>query len=119
MGVLITGWHLPLFFLEEGGLRVGVLVPGLATTMAVTYWYSWLFNRTDGSSLLPLVAHNVEGVFPAEGWLYVAVWIAVAVALLIFDRRRWFEPAPVNATATATAIADPHPRKEGVRSWTG
>ncbi|HLL62681.1 MAG TPA: CPBP family glutamic-type intramembrane protease, partial [Propionibacteriaceae bacterium] len=59
--LLIAGWHLPLFFLEEGGLQLGVLVPGLVTTMAVTYWYTWLFNRSRGSSLLPVVSHNVEG----------------------------------------------------------
>jgi hypothetical protein len=113
MGLLIAGWHLPLFFLEEGGLRPGVLVPGLVTTLAVTYWYSWLFNRAGGSSLLTLVAHDLEGVFPAEGWLYMAVWAALALVLLIADHRRWIEPAPTSATA------DDHPFEKEVRSWSG
>ena len=45
---LVAGWHLPTFFLEEGGLRPSVLVAGLVTTMAVTFWYAWLFNHTGG-----------------------------------------------------------------------
>jgi hypothetical protein len=77
---LIAIWHLPLFFLVEGGPTVDVVVPGLLTTIAVTYWYAWLFNRTGGSSLVTLVAHSVEGAFSAEGWLYAFAWCVVAVA---------------------------------------
>ena len=58
---LVAGWHLPLFFLEEGGLQPSILVGGLVTTMAVTFWYSWLFNHTGGSVLMLVVAHSVEG----------------------------------------------------------
>src|ERR671914_3116708 len=58
---LVAGWHLPTFFLEEGGLRPSVLVSGLVVTMAVTFWYAWLFNHTAGSILLLVIAHNLEG----------------------------------------------------------
>ena len=46
---LVAGWHLPTFFLEEGALQPSVLVGGLVATMAVTFWYAWLFNHTGGS----------------------------------------------------------------------
>jgi hypothetical protein len=36
-----------------------VLVAGLVTTMAVTFWYAWLFNHTAGSVLLVVMAHSV------------------------------------------------------------
>ena len=105
--VLIAGWHLPLFFLEEGGLRVGVLVPGLVTTMAVTYWYTWLFNRSGGSSLLTVVAHNVEGILPSEPWSYLAVWSALALVLVVADFRRWRSPAPAAATSPVVRAEPP------------
>ena len=56
---LVAGWHLPPFFMEEGGLVPSVLVAGLVTTMAVTFWYAWLFNHTAGSVLLVVMAHSV------------------------------------------------------------
>ena len=106
-GLLIAGWHLPLFFLEEGGLQVGVVVPGLVTTMAVTYWYTWLFNRCGGSSLLTLVAHNVEGIIPAEPWSYLVVWSALALILILTDLRRWRTRAPAAAQSAADRTAAP------------
>jgi len=92
---LVAGWHLPLFFLEEGGLQPSILVGGLVTTMAVTFWYSWLFNHTGGSVLMLVVAHSVEGSIQAElGWIYMVVWCAVAIGLVVFDRKAWRAPAP-------------------------
>jgi hypothetical protein len=95
---LVAGWHLPLFFLEEGGLQPSVLVGGLVTTMAVTFWYAWLFNHTAGSVLLVVVAHSVEGSLQAQGWIYMGVWLAVAIGLVIFDWKAWRAPAPIEAT---------------------
>jgi uncharacterized protein len=109
-GVLIAGWHLPLFFLEVGRLQAGVLVYGLITTMAVTYWYTWLFNRSGGSSLLPLVAHNVEGLLPAGSWTYyTAVWVALALVLILADRHRWLTRAPAAASTETEDPLEPLP----------
>jgi hypothetical protein len=99
LAVLVAGWHLPIFFLEEGGLQPPILVGGLLTTMAVTFWYAWLFNHTRGSILLLLVAHSVEGSIQAAGWIYMGVWLAVAIGLVVFDRKAWRAPAPADATA--------------------
>src|ERR687897_3358586 len=95
---LVAGWHLPLFFLEEGGLQPSVLVGGLVTTMAVTFWYAWLFNHTRGSVLMVVVAHSVEGSLQAQGRIYMGVWLAVAIGLVVFDRKAWRAPAPAEAT---------------------
>jgi hypothetical protein len=95
---LVAGWHLPLFFLEEGGLQPPMLVGGLVTTMAVTFWYTWLFNHTGGSVLMVVVAHSVEGSIQAGGWVYMGVWLGVAVGLVVFDRKAWRAPAPAPAT---------------------
>ena len=103
VGVLVAGWHLPTFFLEEGALQASVLVAGLVTTVAVTFWYTWLFNHTRGSILLVVAAHSVEGSIQYElGWLIMSIWVAVAVALVVFDREAWRGRAPDEATAPPT-----------------
>jgi membrane protease YdiL (CAAX protease family) len=104
LGVLITGWHLPLVFMPQFDLGL----PDIASTVAVTFWYAWLFNRTGGSVLLTLIAHvtegsiNIQGLWPAgadadrEIWTYFIAWTLLALTLLIFDRKSW-RTAPESA----------------------
>jgi uncharacterized protein len=104
LGVLITGWHLPLVFMPQFNLGL----PDIASTVVVTFWYAWLFNRTGGSVLLTLIAHVTEGsinrqsLWPAgagadrDVWTYLVAWSLLAVALLIFDRKSW-RTAPESA----------------------
>ena len=97
MAVAISGWHAPLFLMP-----VFEAPPiGFLTTVAVTFWYAWLFGYASGSSLLTLIAHGVEGGVETNGlwspgadlsrlhWTYAAAWCTVAVALLVADRRFW------------------------------
>ena len=108
----MTGWHLPLA-LASG---IDQLPPiALLATIAVTFWYAWIYNRSGGSVLMTLVAHAAEGVFfqfalagfaganaPRLVWLYTALWCAAAVGLLIVDRSAWrsrMPAAPANAEA--------------------
>ena len=96
---LVSLWHLPLFFWEPGGLQPSVLVSGLVITMAVTFWYTWLFNHTGGSILLLVIAHDIEGSIQYElGWIVMGVWLAVAIGLVVFDWKHWRGPAPAEAT---------------------
>jgi hypothetical protein len=105
---LVAGWHLPTFFLEEGGLQPSVLVAGFVTTMAVTFWYAWLFNHTGGSILLLVIAHNLEGSIQYElGWIVMGVWLAVAIGLVVFDLKAWRAPAPAPATTTPSQPIPP------------
>jgi uncharacterized protein len=104
LGVLITGWHLPLVFMPQFDLGL----PDILTTVVVTFWYAWLFNRTGGSVLLPLIAHVTEGcintqaLWPAgpdadrETWMWLISCTLLALALLIFDRKSW-RTAPESA----------------------
>jgi hypothetical protein len=110
LGVLVTGWHVPILFLEEGGLQPSFLVGFLLGTMAVTFWYSWLFNHTGGSVLITLIAHSTQGTITIGGlWssgadlaqaylLMGVVASAVAIGLVVFDWRAWRAPAPAEAT---------------------
>jgi hypothetical protein len=102
---LVAGWHLPLFFMEGGGFVPSVVVAGLVVTASVTFWYAWLFNRTGGSILLVVIAHNVEGLIQYElGWIVMGVWLVVAIGLVVFDRKAWRGPAPVAATTPPQPI---------------
>jgi uncharacterized protein len=104
LGLLITGWHMPLVFMPQFDLGL----PDIASTVVVTFWYAWLFNRTGGSVLLPLIAHVTEGCVNTAGlwsagpdaarhaWMWLISWGLLVVALLIFDRKSW-RKAPESA----------------------
>jgi hypothetical protein len=104
LAVLISGWHLPLFFMEDGGLPMSIVVSGILTTVAVTFWYTWIFNHTGGSVLLVILAHSVEGSIQAEGWVYMGLWLAVAIGLVVFNRKAWRAPAAPETTTPPQAM---------------
>jgi hypothetical protein len=110
LGVLVSGWHAPILFLEEGGLHPQIVVGYLLGSVAVTFWYSWIFNHTGGSVLITLVSHATQGTITIGGlWptgsdfaqanlLFGVVATVVAVGLVVFDRKAWRAPAPARAT---------------------
>ena len=114
LALLVAVWHLPLVLLPEFDLRP----IDLLTTACVTFFYAWLFNRSGGSVLMTLVAHATEGSintgeFWTEGaaearmeWLYALVWSAVAVGLVIVDRRCWRRYAPKEARVEPVPARD-------------
>jgi membrane protease YdiL (CAAX protease family) len=97
LAAFVAVWHLPLLLMGADGMQPVDLVG----SVAVTFWYAWLFNHTGGSVLLTLVAHATEGsVQTGSLWavgddasrqtlLYSLVWASVAVALVVLDRRAW------------------------------
>jgi uncharacterized protein len=116
LGVLVSGWHAPLLFLEEGGLQASIIVGFLLGTLAVTFWYTWLFNHTGGSVLMTIVSHAVQGTITIGGmWsagadfaqanlLNSVVLSAVAIGLVVFDRKAWLGPAAPETTTPPQAI---------------
>jgi uncharacterized protein len=109
LAVLITGWHLPTFLLE-GGFQPSIFVGGVVGTVAVTFWYTWLFNHTGGSVLLVLVAHSTQGTIKIGApWsasadvaqailIYAFVASVIAIGLVIFDWKAWRGPAATETT---------------------
>ena len=112
LGVAVTGWHVPLLFLEDGLLRPSMIVGFLLGTMAVTFWYTWMFNHTGGSVLITLISHAAQGTiqigalwsvgadFAQANLLFGIVSSAVAIGLVVFDWKAWRAPAPAPATTT-------------------
>lgn len=113
MALLVTGWHAPLFFIASFGLKPFEAL----TTVAVTFWYAWLFNRSGGSSLMTLLAHGTEGAVLGRAlWagadatryaaLYLVAWTAVAAALLVADRAFWRERETDDSPAASVHPGD-------------
>jgi uncharacterized protein len=116
LGVLVTGWHVPILFLEEGLLQPSIIVGYLLGSFAVTFFYTWLFNHTGGSVFMSIVSHSAQGtiqigaLWPAgadlaqANLLFGVVASAVAIGLVVFDWKSWRGPA---ATETTTPQAMP------------
>lgn len=104
LSILVFIWHVPLFFLEEG-MSPTIMVSAFLGTIAVTFWYTWLFNHTGGSVLMTIVMHAAEGVIqPQSFWplgsdstrailVYSLIQVSVAIGIVIFDRHAWRAPA--------------------------
>ncbi len=94
---IVALWHVPLIFLASENLAP-ILLLG---TIAVTFFYTWLFNRTGGSVFMTIVAHAAEGTITLGAfgfvgadetrlpWIYTGIWCFVAISLLAFDRQFW------------------------------
>jgi hypothetical protein len=99
LAVIVAGWHLPLVFID------GMRPVELLSTVAVTFWYAWLFNHTGGSVLITIVSHVAQGsIQHSDLWsgadasrleyLYAAVASATVVGLLYFDWGSWQSRGP-------------------------
>lgn len=103
LGVLVSGWHLPLVVFGHFSLI------WLATTFAITFLYLWLFNRTGGSALLTLLFHSSQATFTVASFgfsgadsgraelIYLGAVLVAALATILVDRDAW-------ATAPAPAV---------------
>ena len=66
LGPLHVLWHLPYFFIPEWGTPRDTILEVssyVLSGIALTFIYTWLFNRTKGSVLLPILAHTSVDVF--------------------------------------------------------
>ena len=100
MAIGVTIWHIPFFVMPQFGSSPIEALP----TIAVTFWYAWLFNHASGSALLTLIAHATNGTIETSTlwqagadstrmtWLYSLVWCLVAIGLLVFNRGFWTKP---------------------------
>ncbi|MCW3017396.1 MAG: family intrarane metalloprotease [Solirubrobacterales bacterium] len=114
LGGLVAGWHVPLVFLPAERLPPLFLL----ATVAVTFVYTWIYLRTDGSVFMTLLAHCAEGTIKLSALglvgaastrmtvLYTGAWCAVAVGVVVFDRQTWgARGAPTRSVATTAAVA--------------
>jgi membrane protease YdiL (CAAX protease family) len=92
-------WHLPLLGNEFPWPVVG---PFILSVFGATFLLTWIFNRTNGSALLPMLCHatvNTVGaglLFPLFSgtslvllwWIYGFIWLGVGLGALSFGANR-------------------------------
>lgn len=92
---LWTLWHLPLIGNE---FPWPIVAPFILSVFGATFMLTWIFNRTRGSVLAPMLFHatvNTVGaglIFPLFSggtlvllwWIYGAVWLLAGLGALLF-----------------------------------
>jgi len=103
LGLIWVVWHLPLFWIASTIQNQQPFSWFVLQIMGASFLYTWIFNRTNGNPLLPLLFHTSSnaaiGLLPIlmlenDGslrplWIAVLMlWIAVGF-ILWFDRERF------------------------------
>ena len=124
LGVLWGVWHVPLFFTEWGAWMGGAaplaILQFVAFAVALSVAVTWLFNRTNGSLPLAMVAHVSNNTFvslvlfsmltdlPERAALLGGLigFGAVALALVVATRGRLGYPPEPRAAVPAAGTAE-------------
>ncbi len=95
LGVLWGLWHLMMYLLA--GVSTPILLASILFLIPGSVLYSWIYNRTGGSTLLAILIHmgthlnNPNQVLPGNTtpfWINVVVYSLLAV-LVLADRKAW------------------------------
>ena len=97
LGAVWGVWHLPLFFIAESAQSNGSMAAFFVLIVATSVFYTWLYNRSNGSILPALTLHTASNswpllvpVLPSDSdqrpYLFV-VGLVVAAAVWLLARR--------------------------------
>ena len=112
VGGVWFAWHLPLLL-----ARSGELAPGLVGILSASVVFGWLYQRSNGVVLLPLLMHTAQNTFGGEfagpmfqgadvtrlAWIRGAFYAVTALVLVLHDRR--LRAAPVREELAAPRLA--------------
>jgi membrane protease YdiL (CAAX protease family) len=101
---LWTLWHMPLIGNE---FPWPIVAPFVLSVFGATFMLTWIFNRTKGSVLLPMLLHatvNTVGaglMFPIFSgaalvllwWIYGFIWLCAGLGALLFSANKNFQAA--------------------------
>ncbi len=96
LGVLWAAWHTLMFVLQDA--TPALYVVAMVNVIAGSFVFTWLYNRSNGSLLVAILAHvgahlNTPMHAPPGDVRPMAVYTAAvcvtACALVLFDRRAW------------------------------
>jgi len=96
VGVVWFAWHLPLLL-----ARPGEVAPGFLGILSASIVFGWLYQRSGGVLLLPLLMHTAQNTFGGEfagpmfsgadltrlSWIRGALYFVFAVVLVLRDPR--------------------------------
>jgi membrane protease YdiL (CAAX protease family) len=105
VGVVWFAWHLPLLL-----ARPGEVLPGAIGIVSASVVFGWLYQRSSGVVLLPLLMHTAQNTFGGEfagpmfhgadvtrlSWLRAGLYLVTALSLILRDARFrvWSIPRP-------------------------
>ena len=64
LGIIWGLWHLPLFFVADSTQNNGSMAVYFVLIVATSVFYTWLFNRSNGSVLPALTLHTASNSWP-------------------------------------------------------
>ena len=102
VGLVWFAWHLPLLL-----ARPGELAPGFVGILSASVVFGWLYQRSDGVLLLPLLMHAAQNTFGGEfagpmfqgsdvtrlAWIRGVFYALLALVLVLRDGRLRAAPA--------------------------
>lgn len=96
LGVLWALWHIPMNVLQGEG--VGMTLAFVPLMVAGSTFFTWLFQRSNGSLLVAVLTHvgvhlnNPARASPGRMFplaLETAGWCVVGIVLVVADRKAW------------------------------
>jgi membrane protease YdiL (CAAX protease family) len=117
VGVVWFAWHLPLLV-----TRPGEVVPGAVGILSASVLLGWLYERSGGVVLLPLLMHTAQNTFGGEfagpmfsgadltrlSWLRAGLYLVTALVLVLRDAR--FRTGTAGIEGALGARPDPSTR---------
>ena len=114
VGVVWFAWHLPLLL-----ARPGELVPGFVGILSASVVFGWLYQRSGGVVLLPLLMHTAQNTFGGEfagpmfsgadatrlSWLRGGFYLVTAAVLVLRDARLRVAPVRTQPELSTPRVA--------------
>jgi len=114
VGVVWFAWHLPLLL-----ARPAELAPGLVGILSASVVFGWLYQRSNGVVLLPLLMHTAQNTFGGEfagpmfqgadvtrlAWIRGGFYAVTALVLVLRDARLRASPFTVREELPEPRIA--------------
>ena len=125
IGVLTAVWYLPTFIFGPTP-TIATAPPFLIATIALSVFYSWIFNNTRGSVLLCALANAAANTWtdvlspPAADqllsqWVYAALLVGVAALIaIVFGAARLSRRPPSEFPIEPNPLLVPSPRGRGL-----
>jgi membrane protease YdiL (CAAX protease family) len=124
LGIVWTGWHLPLLFIPGASMYGFPLLAFLVYSVAFAVLYTWLSNHTNGSVLIAMLFHLSANFaltlvvtvlpdidVPQAWWFLAAAWALVALIIVVLTGPSLTGKRAVLRTAQDETMADYLPAK--------
>jgi uncharacterized protein len=109
-----VAWHLPLDIAEGAPIGV-ILYRRLISNLIISILFAWIYNRTNGSILAPVLFHSVMNAFDnqvqvigsqTQAYFNVITVVTLLLAIAIVVLERMWKRLPAGSLAAFRTIAE-------------